>query len=93
MGPNPRENRTMNTHMDVSGINPIDETSYSLAFMKKKAPINNVQIAMTTIELKRRIFLPNLSTISVEVYVASTDIIPTIIVDVFGSIALPASYN
>jgi len=33
IGPKPRENRTMNTHMDVSGINPIDDTSYSLAFM------------------------------------------------------------
>jgi len=32
MGPKPSENRIMNTHKDISGINPIDDTSYSLAF-------------------------------------------------------------
>jgi len=93
IGPKPRENRTMNAHMDTSGINPIDDTLYSLAFKKKKPPINNVQIPITIIEPKRRIFLPNLSTISVEIYVAITDITPTIIVDTFGSIALPDSYK
>lgn len=53
--------------------------------------MNNVQIPMTTMEHKSKIFLPSRSTTSVETYVAITDMAPTIIVDVFGSIALPAS--
>lgn len=48
---------------------------------------------MTITELKSRIFLPNLSTTSVETYVATTDITPKITVDVFGSIELPTSCN
>lgn len=55
--------------------------------------MKNVLIPIMTIEYKSKIFLPKLSTMSVEIYVDTTAITPMMIVDTFDPILLPVAYN